>query len=253
MDHILTLEKIRPYIFHIITFTMLITILFATNNLCIGTLNGISVYGDCQLLSDHSEEQAVLTNLGIGEGVSSPDGIVGYIKPKPNPLHQIGATMQIDTNTYIINTTTSTTSTSTTTTTTTIPCPDIIPCVCDVCTKTACPELDDDKVDKYEFQQILLDEINTWRPKGAPAVQHGWYQMRTRLTEYMGGKGSKYREGPSISYQNVKTREETHVFQILKDENECFTLSQYPDQNGRKRWNWNKQECLTSNITICHL
>ena len=243
MDYILTLKKIRPYTFHIATFTMLILVLLGTQNICMGTLSDMTVYGNCQQLQDRVRDQTVLENLGIGDGISSPDGMIQYIKPHTKQIEYPGRTMQLDNDIITINKTTTTTST-TTTTTTTIPCPTPTPCKCScpICTVTACPKLDN---------QQILTEVNTWRPEGAPAVQHGWYQMRSRLITYLGGKASKYREGPSISYQSVKTKEETHVFQILKDNNECFTLSQYPDLNGRKRWNWNCND--GSNITICHL
>ena len=64
----------------------------------------------------------------------------------------------------------------------------------------------------------------------------------------------KFKSRPSVGYSEFygKKKEET-LYQFAHDEYGCFTLEQFPDENGRKRWNWNTEECRSSSITICHL
>ena len=189
-------------------------------------------------------------NMPLDDGITYVYGNCGELAN-----YQIKKENKIDYTKFVINMTQTKVNYSYITTTTTIPCPPpsicpecsvcpVCSCTCPVCTTTACPKID---------YQIVLDEVNRWRPDmEAPAVQHGWFRFRDQLRVYLGGTASKFREGPSINYKPITSKEED-VFQIVKDEFNCFTLEQYPDLNGRKRWNWNKNDCMTSNITICHL
>lgn len=125
-------------------------------------------------------------------------------------------------------------------------------------TPEPCPKcLTQDFIDKnlYEIAQMRP-------PVDNPAWQDAWFTMRNYCLETFGYKNiSKFREArsgfdPDLFFRGGTTEKNPGQFTFNYFEQygrNCFNISQYPDQNDRKRWSWNQESCLSSTITICHL
>jgi hypothetical protein len=127
-----------------------------------------------------------------------------------------------------------------------------------------CPEPDPcPKSVTQEYIDSSLQDIVKMRPKAeSPAWQDGYYTMRNYCLEAFGYKNiSQFREARSLFDSDLFYTGGTQAMnegyftfrQFEQYGNMCFNISQYPDQLGRKRWNWNLEDCKGSTITVCHL
>jgi len=136
-------------------------------------------------------------------------------------------------------------------------CPDCI-CSCEVCTK--CPTCE------YEFS---MEEVFWWKNecrirKGSSAYQSGSADTCDIAADYFEIPGyPKFRTRPSTSgnvalmYSQgvvVDKNPEQFTFNTFTEYGRrCFTLKQFPDENDRPRWSWDKEECAGSELKICHI
>lgn len=131
------------------------------------------------------------------------------------------------------------------TTQTTLPCPDCEICpTCEVCTCKLTPDVE--------------KELLNWHltHSEAPVCQRcASLAKRELLGNILQLDGvAKYNEGPSMGAQyllsGVPIEEETYCFQNLGN---YLILNRTPDENGRKRWGWNDEQCKGSVLRVNHL
>lgn len=135
---------------------------------------------------------------------------------------------------------------------------------CNCPTPEGCPEPEPcPRCLTQDFIDGALYEIANMRPRvESSGWQDGYYTMRNICLDVFGYKNiSKFREArstfdPDLFYNGGTTDINDGYFtfrQFQQYGNYCFNLSQYPDENGRKRWTWDLEDCKGSTMTICHL
>jgi len=129
----------------------------------------------------------------------------------------------------------------TSTTATTIPCK----CTCPTCSKTACPELEDELTEDMKHK---IKNYNGLMGTSAQCQRCG-HETKYGIMKILNIETPRFNEGPSLGtgnfYRPNYTSDEYFMFrkQECPGGRQCFLLNRTPDGQGRLRWGWNDGNC----------